>query len=174
MIFSLVGKVNSTGLVEVPMGITLWDLIHGIGGGAAGGRRVKAVQTGGPSGGCIPLSLFDLVVDYEHLKEVGSIMGSGGMIVMDEDTCMVDIARYFLDFLEDESCGKCTPCREGIKQMLAILDRIAEGEGEGAHCRQEMPRGGLHGAGARQVHKRLSSRGGCCQLRGARRPGPVR
>jgi NADH-quinone oxidoreductase subunit F len=130
MIFSLVGKVNNSGLVEVPMGITLWDLIFEIGGGGENGSRVKAVQTGGPSGGCIPMSLFDLEVDYEHLKEAGSIMGSGGMIVMHEDTCMVDIARYFLDFLKDESCGKCTPCREGIKQMLAILTRIAEGRGE--------------------------------------------
>jgi NADH-quinone oxidoreductase subunit F len=130
MIFSLVGKVNNSGLVEVPMGITLWDLIFEIGGGGENGSQVKAVQTGGPSGGCIPMSLFDLEVDYEHLKEAGSIMGSGGMIVMHEDTCMVDIARYFLDFLKDESCGKCTPCREGIKQMLAILTRIAEGRGE--------------------------------------------
>jgi NADH-quinone oxidoreductase subunit F len=130
MIFSLVGKVKNSGLVEVPMGITLQDLIYEIGGGGVDGTRVKAVQTGGPSGGCIPASKFDLVVDYEHLKEAGSIMGSGGMIVMDEDTCMVDVARYFLDFLRDESCGKCTPCREGIKQMLAILNRITSGEGE--------------------------------------------
>jgi NADH-quinone oxidoreductase subunit F len=130
MIFSLVGKVNNSGLVEVPMGITLRDLIYEIGGGGENGSKVKAVQTGGPSGGCLPASLFDLTVDYENLKEAGSIMGSGGMIVMDEDTCMVDVARYFLDFLKDESCGKCTPCREGIKQMLAILNRIAGGEGE--------------------------------------------
>jgi len=130
MIFSLVGKVNNTGLVEVPMGITLRELIFDIGGGIQGGRKFKAVQTGGPSGGCIPAELLDLPVDYERLKEVGSIMGSGGMIVMDEHTCMVDVARYFLDFLKDESCGKCTPCREGIKQMLAILTRITEGAGE--------------------------------------------
>jgi len=130
MIFSLVGKVKNSGLVEVPMGITLQDLIYEIGGGGEDGTRVKAVQTGGPSGGCIPAAMFNLMVDYEHLKEVGSIMGSGGMIVMDEDTCMVDIARYFLDFLKDESCGKCTPCREGIKQMLAILNRITGGQGE--------------------------------------------
>jgi len=105
-------------------------LIFDIGEGIRDGKQFKAVQTGGPSGGCIPEKLLDLPIDYEHLKEAGSIMGSGGMIVMDENTCMVDIARYFLDFLKDESCGKCTPCREGIKQMLAILTRIAEGEGE--------------------------------------------
>ncbi len=130
MIFSLVGKVNNTGLVEVPMGISLRELIFDIGGGIRDGRRFKAVQTGGPSGGCIPADLLDLPVDYERLKEAGSIMGSGGMIVMDERTCMVDVARYFLDFLKDESCGKCTPCREGIKQMLAILTRITTGQGE--------------------------------------------
>jgi NADH:ubiquinone oxidoreductase subunit F (NADH-binding)/(2Fe-2S) ferredoxin/Pyruvate/2-oxoacid:ferredoxin oxidoreductase delta subunit len=130
MIFSLVGKVNNTGLVEVPMGIPLRELIFDIGGGIRDGKEFKAVQTGGPSGGCIPADLLDLPVDYERLKEVGSIMGSGGMIVMDERTCMVDVARYFLDFLKDESCGKCTPCREGIKQMLAILTRITEGQGE--------------------------------------------
>ncbi len=130
VVFSLVGKINNLGLVEVPMGISLRKLIYELGGGIPGGKRFKAVQTGGPSGGCIPAELLDLPVDYEHLKEAGSIMGSGGMIVMDEDTCMVDVARYFLDFLKDESCGKCTPCREGIKQMLAILTRIAAGKGE--------------------------------------------
>jgi len=130
MIFSLVGKVNNTGLVEVPMGITLRELIFDIGGGIRDGKQFKAVQTGGPSGGCIPAELLDLPVDYEHLKEAGSIMGSGGMIVMDENACMVDIARYFLDFLKDESCGKCTPCREGIRQMLGILTRITEGQGK--------------------------------------------
>ena len=130
MIFSLVGKVNNTGLVEVPMGITLRELIFDVGGGILDGKQFKAVQTGGPSGGCIPEELLDLPVDYEHLKEVGSIMGSGGMIVMDEKTCMVDVAHYFLDFLKDESCGKCTPCREGIKQMLGILTRVTEGQGE--------------------------------------------
>jgi len=132
MIFSLVGKINNTGLVEVPMGITLRELIYEVGGGIAGHKRFKAVQTGGPSGGCIPDHLLDLPVDYEHLTEAGSIMGSGGMIVMDEDTCMVDIARYFLDFLRDESCGKCTPCREGIKRMLHILTEISEGRGKQA------------------------------------------
>ncbi len=130
MIFSLVGKVNNTGLVEVPMGITLRELVFDVGGGMRDGKQFKAVQTGGPSGGCIPEELLDLPVDYEHLKEAGSIMGSGGMIVMDENACMVDIARYFLDFLKDESCGKCTPCREGIRQMLSILTRITEGQGE--------------------------------------------
>jgi len=130
MIFSLVGKINNTGLVEVPMGITLRELIYEVGGGIAGHKQFKAVQTGGPSGGCIPAHLLDLPVDYEHLTEAGSIMGSGGMIVMDEHTCMVDIARYFLDFLKDESCGKCTPCREGIKLMLHILTEISEGRGK--------------------------------------------
>jgi NADH:ubiquinone oxidoreductase subunit F (NADH-binding)/(2Fe-2S) ferredoxin/Pyruvate/2-oxoacid:ferredoxin oxidoreductase delta subunit len=128
-IFSLVGKINNTGLVEVPMGITLRDIIFDIGGGVPKGKRFKAVQTGGPSGGCIPESLLDLPVDYEELTKAGSMMGSGGMIVMDEDTCMVDTARYFLNFLKGESCGKCVPCREGIKQALAILERISRGEG---------------------------------------------
>ena len=128
-IFSLVGKINNTGLVEVPMGITLRDIIFDIGGGVPKGKKFKAVQTGGPSGGCIPESLLDLPVDYEELTKAGSMMGSGGMIVMDEDTCMVDIARYFLHFLKGESCGKCVPCREGIKQALGILERITHGEG---------------------------------------------
>jgi len=129
-IFSLVGKVNNTGLVEVPMGITLRDIVYKIGGGIPGGKKFKAVQTGGPSGGCIPDQFLDLPVDYDELAKLGSIMGSGGMIVMDEDTCMVDTARYFLDFLADESCGKCSPCREGIRQMLEILTDICEGTGE--------------------------------------------
>ncbi|MGD2145910.1 MAG: NADH-quinone oxidoreductase subunit NuoF [Anaerolineae bacterium] len=128
-IFSLVGKVNNTGLVEVPMGITLREIIFDIGGGIPGGKEFKAVQTGGPSGGCIPESLLDLPVDFDELTRVGSMMGSGGMIVMDEDTCMVDVARYFLNFLREESCGKCTPCREGIARSLRILNRICEGEG---------------------------------------------
>ena len=130
MIFSLVGKINNTGLVEVPMGITLRELIYEVGGGIADHKQFKAVQTGGPSGGCIPAHLLDLPVDYEHLTEAGSIMGSGGMIVMDEHTCMVDIARYFLDFLKDESCGKCTSCRDGSLAMLEILQRICIGEGK--------------------------------------------
>jgi NADH:ubiquinone oxidoreductase subunit F (NADH-binding)/(2Fe-2S) ferredoxin/NAD-dependent dihydropyrimidine dehydrogenase PreA subunit len=128
-VFSVVGNVVNTGLVEVPMGSTLREIVFDIGGGIPKGRRFKAVQTGGPSGGCIPESLLDLTIDFERLAEVGSIMGSGGLIVMDEKTCMVDIARYFLDFLVDESCGKCTPCREGVSQMHRILERICAGEG---------------------------------------------
>jgi len=129
-IFSLVGKITNTGLVEVPMGITLRDIIYKIGGGIPGGKRFKAVQTGGPSGGCIPEELLDLPVGFDELTKAGSMMGSGGMIVMDEDTCMVDVARYFLDFLTDESCGKCVPCREGMRQMLKILTNITQGKGK--------------------------------------------
>jgi NADH-quinone oxidoreductase subunit F len=128
-IFSLVGKVNNTGLVEVPMGITLRDIVYKVGGGVPGGKKFKAVQTGGPSGGCIPEECLDIAVDFDELRKVGAIMGSGGMIVMDEDTCMVDVAKYFLNFLTDESCGKCVPCREGIRQMLKILTRISRGTG---------------------------------------------
>ena len=128
-IFSLVGKVNNTGLVEVPMGMPLRDIIYNIGGGIRGDKKFKAVQTGGPSGGVIPESLLNLPVDFDELSKAGSMMGSGGMIVMDEDTCVVDVARYFLDFLADESCGKCIPCREGIQQMLVVLNRICEGTG---------------------------------------------
>jgi len=132
-IFSLVGKVNNTGLVEVPMGITLREIVYDIGGGIPGGKKFKAVQTGGPSGGCIPESLIDLPVDFDRLTEVGSMMGSGGMIVMDESTCMVDIAKYFMNFLKDESCGKCTSCREGTKRMHEILTEITEGRGTMEH-----------------------------------------
>jgi NADH:ubiquinone oxidoreductase subunit F (NADH-binding)/(2Fe-2S) ferredoxin len=128
-IFSLVGKVCNTGLVEVPMGMTLRQIIYDIGGGIPKGKKFKAVQTGGPSGGCLPESLLDLPVDFDELTEAGSMMGSGGMIVMDEDTCMVDVARYFLTFLADESCGKCVPCRLGIEQMVEVLNRICAGEG---------------------------------------------
>jgi NADH:ubiquinone oxidoreductase subunit F (NADH-binding)/(2Fe-2S) ferredoxin len=128
-VFSLVGKINNTGLVEVPMGITLREIVYDIGGGISGGKAFKAVQTGGPSGGCIPKEKIDLTIDYESLTEAGSMMGSGGMVIMDEDTCMVDVARYFLSFTQDESCGKCTPCREGTKAMLEILTRITEGKG---------------------------------------------
>jgi NADH-quinone oxidoreductase subunit F len=129
-IFSLVGQVNNTGLVEVAMGITLREIIFDIGGGVPGGRKFKAVQTGGPSGGCIPESLLHLPVDFDELDKAGSMMGSGGMIIMDERTCMVDVARYFLNFLREESCGKCTPCREGISRSLEILNNICEGEGQ--------------------------------------------
>ena len=128
-IFSLVGKVKNTGLVEVPMGIPLRDIVFKIGGGIPGGKKFKAVQTGGPSGGVIPESLIDLPVDFDELSNVGSMMGSGGLIVMDENTCMVDTARYYTKFLAHESCGKCVPCREGTRQMLNILNRIASGEG---------------------------------------------
>jgi len=128
-IFSLVGKVNNTGLIEVPMGITLRDIIFKIGGGIPKNKKFKAVQTGGPSGGCIPESFLDLPVDFDKLYEVGSMMGSGGLIVMDEDTCMVDVARYFTAFLCDESCGKCVPCREGLMQLRNILQDICDGKG---------------------------------------------
>ncbi|MCP4537220.1 MAG: NADH-quinone oxidoreductase subunit NuoF [Chloroflexi bacterium] len=129
-IFSLVGKVNNTGLVEVPMGITLREIIFDIGGGVPDGKTFKAIQTGGPSGGCIPESMLDMPVDFDELTKVGSMMGSGGMIVMDEQTCMVDLARYFLNFLREESCGKCTPCREGITRSLEVLNRICDGKGQ--------------------------------------------
>ena len=128
-IFSLVGKIANTGLVEVPMGISLRKMIFDIGGGVPG-KRFKAVQTGGPSGGCLPESALDLSVDFDELSKAGSMMGSGGMIVMDENSCMVDVAKYFLHFLMDESCGKCVPCREGVRQMHSILDRITKGKGE--------------------------------------------
>ena len=129
-IFSLVGKINNTGLVEVPMGITLKEIIHDIGGGIINNKKFKAVQTGGPSGGCLPAEMLDLPIDYETLTKAGSIMGSGGMIVMDEGTCMVDVARYFLNFTQEESCGKCVPCRVGTRQMVEILTRITQGAGE--------------------------------------------
>jgi len=129
-IFSLVGKISNTGLVEVPMGMTLRDIIYKIGGGIPGGKKFKAVQTGGPSGGCIPEELLDLEVGFDELSKAGSMMGSGGMIVMDEDTCMVDVARYFINFLTDESCGKCVPCREGLRQMHKILTNITAGKGK--------------------------------------------
>ncbi len=128
-IFSLVGKINNTGLVEVPMGMTLKEIIFDIGGGIPGGKEFKAVQTGGPSGGCLPKDLLDLPIDYESLTKAGSMMGSGGMIVMDEKTCMVDVAKYFLNFLRDESCGKCLSCREGTQRMWEIARDITEGKG---------------------------------------------
>jgi NADH:ubiquinone oxidoreductase subunit F (NADH-binding)/(2Fe-2S) ferredoxin len=129
-VFSVVGKVKNTGLVEVPMGITLKEIVYDIGGGIQDDKAFKAVQTGGPSGGCIPESLIDLPIDYEKLSEAGSIMGSGGLIVMDENTCMVDVAKYFIDFLRGESCGKCTSCREGTEAMYDILSGICEGNGK--------------------------------------------
>jgi len=129
-IFSLVGKIKNTGLVEVPMGVTLRDIIYKIGDGIPRGKKFKAVQTGGPAGGCIPEAHLDIAVDFDELARAGAIMGSGGMIVMDEDTCMVDVARYFVHFLAQESCGKCSPCREGIKQMHRILTNITAGKGK--------------------------------------------
>ena len=129
-VFALGGKINNTGLVEVPMGTPLRTVIYDIGGGIPNGKKFKAVQTGGPSGGCIPAEHLDIPIEYDTLIEIGSMMGSGGMIVMDEDNCMVDIARFFLDFTVDESCGKCTPCRVGTRRMLEILERIVEGKGE--------------------------------------------
>ncbi len=129
-IFSLSGRINNTGLVEVPMGMTLREIIYKIGGGIPGGKKFKAAQTGGPGGGCIPESLLDLPVDFDQLTKVGSVMGSGSMIVMDESTCMVDIAKYFINFLERESCGKCVPCREGLKRISQILTDITEGKGK--------------------------------------------
>ena len=128
-VFALGGKINNTGLVEIPMGTTLRDVIYEIGGGIPKGKEFKAVQTGGPSGGCLTAAHLDTPIDYDNLIALGSMMGSGGMIVMDEDNCMVDVARFFLDFTVDESCGKCTPCREGTKRMLEILDKICEGNG---------------------------------------------
>ncbi|HUL76986.1 MAG TPA: NADH-ubiquinone oxidoreductase-F iron-sulfur binding region domain-containing protein, partial [Vicinamibacteria bacterium] len=124
----LAGKIARTGLVEVPMGLTLREIIFDVGGGIPGGRAFKAAQTGGPSGGCIPAPHLDLPVDYESLASVGSIMGSGGLIVMDETSCMVDVAKYFMEFCRDESCGKCVPCRAGTVQMWGLLDKITRGE----------------------------------------------
>ncbi|MBR6237255.1 MAG: NADH-quinone oxidoreductase subunit NuoF [Firmicutes bacterium] len=129
-VFALVGKVKRTGLVEIPMGVTLRHLIYDIGGGIQGDRPFKAVQTGGPSGGCIPENMLDLPVDFDTLKAKGAMMGSGGMIVMDDRSCMVEVARYYIEFLAEESCGKCTPCREGLRQMLGILTDICEGRGK--------------------------------------------
>jgi NADH:ubiquinone oxidoreductase subunit F (NADH-binding)/NAD-dependent dihydropyrimidine dehydrogenase PreA subunit len=128
-VFAVTGKVANSGLIEVPMGMSLRRIIYEIGGGIPDGKAFKAVQTGGPSGGCIPAELLDTLVDYDSLREAGSIMGSGGLVVMDEETCMVDVARYFIDFTQKESCGKCGPCRLGTKQMLAILQDITENRG---------------------------------------------
>ena len=129
-VFALGGKINNTGLVEIPMGTPLRDVIYEIGGGCPNGKAFKAVQTGGPSGGCIPAELIDVPIEYDTLVQIGSMMGSGGMIVLDEDNCMVDIAKFFLQFTCDESCGKCTPCREGTKRMLEMLEKITQGKGE--------------------------------------------
>ena len=128
-VFALTGKINNTGLAEVPMGITMREIIYDIGGGITNGKKFKAVQIGGPSGGCLPEEMLDLPVDYDSLIAAGAMMGSGGLVVMDEDTCMVDVAKFFLNFTQSESCGKCTPCREGTKRMLEILTRITEGQG---------------------------------------------
>ncbi|MBC7766264.1 MAG: 4Fe-4S binding protein, partial [Hyphomonadaceae bacterium] len=128
-VFALGGKINNTGLVEVPMGTSLREIIEEIGGGIPNGKKFKAAQTGGPSGGCIPASLMDIEIDYDSLMSIGSMMGSGGLIVMDEDNCMVDIAKFFLEFTVDESCGKCAPCRIGTKRMHEILEKITEGKG---------------------------------------------
>ena len=128
-VFALTGKINNTGLAEVPMGITMREIIYDIGGGINGGKKFKAVQIGGPSGGCLPESMLDLSIDYDSLTAAGAMMGSGGLVVMDEDTCMVDVAKFFLNFTQSESCGKCTPCREGTKRMLQVLTRITEGQG---------------------------------------------
>ena len=129
-VFALGGKINNTGLVEVPMGTTLREIVEEIGGGIPNGKKFKAAQTGGPSGGCIPAEHLDVPIDYDNLKAIGSMMGSGGLIVMDEDTCMVDIAKFFLEFTVDESCGKCTPCRIGTRRMLEILEKITKGQAD--------------------------------------------
>jgi len=128
--FALAGDVAHTGLIEVPFGTTLREIVFDIGGGIKGGKGFKAVQTGGPMGGCLPAQYLDLPVDYETLGQAGSIMGSGGMVVMDDETCMVDIARFFMEFTQDESCGKCVPCRIGTRRILEILERICKGEGK--------------------------------------------
>jgi NADH:ubiquinone oxidoreductase subunit F (NADH-binding)/NAD-dependent dihydropyrimidine dehydrogenase PreA subunit len=128
--FAIAGDVNHTGLIEVPLGITLREVVYDVAGGIKDGKAFKAIQTGGPMGGCLPVDSLDLQVDYEALAQAGSMMGSGGMIIMDEDTCMVDIARFFMEFTQDESCGKCTPCRVGTRRILEILQRICDGRGE--------------------------------------------
>jgi NADP-reducing hydrogenase subunit HndC len=128
-VFALGGKINNTGLVEVPMGTTLREIVEEIGGGIPNGKKFKAAQTGGPSGGCIPTEHLDIPIDYDNLINIGSMMGSGGLIVMDEDNCMVDIAKFFLEFTVDESCGKCVPCRVGTKRLYEMLDKITKGDG---------------------------------------------
>jgi NADH:ubiquinone oxidoreductase subunit F (NADH-binding) len=130
--FALAGDVKNTGLIEVPLGITLREIVYDVGGGIKGDKGFKAIQTGGPMGGCLPADYLDLPVDFESLAKAGSMMGSGGLVVMDDETCMVDIARFFMEFIQDESCGKCNPCRIGTRRMLEILNRICEGKGEPA------------------------------------------
>jgi len=129
-VFALAGDINNTGLIEIPIGMPLGTIIYDIGGGIPNNKKLKAVQIGGPSGGCIPADHLNVKVDYESLQELGAIMGSGGLIVMDEDTCMVDLARYFMEFIQEESCGNCTPCRQGTRIMLNILERICQGKGK--------------------------------------------
>ena len=129
-VFALAGSIENTGLVEVPIGTPLGDLVFEVGGGIKGGKNYKAAQIGGPSGGCIPLEHLNVPLEYDALKELGAIMGSGGLIVMDDDSCMVDVARFFLEFVQEESCGKCVPCRVGTKRMLEILERISRGDGQ--------------------------------------------
>lgn len=162
-VFALAGKVNNTGLIEVPFGTTLREVIFEIGGGIPGGKKFKAAQIGGPSGGCIPSEYLDLPIDYESLKQIGAIVGSGGLIIMDEDTCMVDVARFFLEFTQSESCGKCPPCRIGTRKMLDILERIVNGEGEEGDIErlielgEEIKRGSLCGLGQTAPNPVLST-----------------
>ena len=171
-VFAMVGKVKHTGLVEVPMGTTLRTLIYDIGGGIIDDRPFKAIQTGGPSGGCIPEELLDLPVDFDTLVEYGAMMGSGGMIVMDDRSCMVEVARYYVDFLCEESCGKCTPCREGLRQMRAILTDICEGRGKPGDIEllerigRIAVRARPHGAEPRHDHHQVLPR----RVRSAHRP----
>jgi NADH:ubiquinone oxidoreductase subunit F (NADH-binding) len=162
-IFSVVGKINNTGLVEVPMGITLREVIYDIGGGIPKGKKFKAAQLGGPSGGCVPAEHLDVPIDYESLTALGAIMGSGGMVVTDEDTCMVDLARYFMTFVQEESCGKCVPCRVGTKSMLTVLERICAGKGQPGDVEylerlgQEVKRASLCGLGQTAPNPVLST-----------------
>ena len=161
--FAIAGKVKHTGLIEVPLGVTIREIVYDIGGGILNDKKFKAVQTGGPMGGCIPEQCLDLPVDYQSLASVGSIMGSGGFVIMDEDTCMVDIARFFMDFVQDESCGKCTPCRIGTRRMLEILNDICAGRGQPGDIElleemgKSIMRGSLCGLGAGAPNPVLST-----------------
>ena len=172
-VFALGGKINNTGLVEIPMGTTLREIVEEIGGGIPGGKKFKAAQTGGPSGGCIPAEHLDVPIDYDNLIAIGSMMGSGGLIIMDEDTCMVDIAKFFLEFTVDESCGKCTPCRIGTRRMLEILEKITKRTGRdgrsGPAGRAVQPpenqfslRAGTDGPQSRALHAAVFQRGIYC------------